>query len=274
MRVLFAWSCLLHASLLAARPADAQDLVAKTEARTPAERAQELQAAARLRDPARRGRAGHQQADEPRVRRARPAVGHRAPSSTRTPRRPGTTPRDKVIVLSDFGDDGRARKVETFAEGLNIPLGVLPLENGALVFAIDHIRKFTDTDGDGKADKDEKFLGTYGSRDTHGMTNHFTVGFDGWVYANHGFNNDSDGDGEGRLVDQDELRQRLPLQARRLARRVLRARAGQPVRPGVRPARQPLLRRLPHPAAVPAAARRVLPELRQAATTAWASARR
>jgi hypothetical protein len=63
--------------------------------------------------------------------------------------------------------------------------------SGALVFAIDHIRKLTDTDGDGRADKEEKFLGTYGSRDTHGMTNHFTVGFDGWVYANHGFNNDS-----------------------------------------------------------------------------------
>src|SRR5688500_4100484 len=78
------------------------------------------------------------------------------------PAKEGQTPRDKVIVLSDFGDDGRAQKVETFAEGLNIPLGVLPIENGALVFAIDHIRKMLDTDGDGRADKSEEFLGTYG----------------------------------------------------------------------------------------------------------------
>src|SRR5687767_2782791 len=36
------------------------------------------------------------------------------------PAKEGATPRDKVIVLSDFGDEGRARKVETFVEGLNI----------------------------------------------------------------------------------------------------------------------------------------------------------
>src|SRR5205814_10180813 len=34
--------------------------------------------------------------------------------------------RDSVKVLSDFGPDGKARKVETFADGLNIPIGVLP----------------------------------------------------------------------------------------------------------------------------------------------------
>jgi glucose/arabinose dehydrogenase len=99
---------------------------------------------------------------------------------------------DKVIVLSDFADDGRARKVETFYEGLTIPIGVLPIEHGCLVFGIDHIRKLTDTDGDGKADKEEVFMGTIGHRDTHGLTSHFTVGFDGFVYANHGFNNDSE----------------------------------------------------------------------------------
>jgi putative heme-binding domain-containing protein len=104
----------------------------------------------------------------------------------------GQTPRDKVVVLSDFAEDGRAQKVETFAEGLNIPIGLLPIENGALVFAINHVRRMLDTDGDGKADKSEELLGTYGSLDTHGMTNHFTVGFDGWVYANHGFRNESD----------------------------------------------------------------------------------
>src|SRR5690348_10201891 len=99
---------------------------------------------------------------------------------------------DKVLVLSDFDQDGHARKVETFYEGLTIPIGILPIERGCLVFGIDHIRKLTDSDGDGKADKEEVFMGTIGHRDTHGLTSHFTVGFDGWVYANHGFNNDSE----------------------------------------------------------------------------------
>ncbi|HKB35189.1 MAG TPA: hypothetical protein VKD72_01965, partial [Gemmataceae bacterium] len=43
------------------------------------------------------------------------------------PAGPGKKPRDTVKILEDFGADGRARKITTFAEGLNIPIGVLPL---------------------------------------------------------------------------------------------------------------------------------------------------
>ena len=112
------------------------------------------------------------------------------------PAPPDREPRDSVKVLEDFADEGRARKVTTFATGLNIPIGVLPLElpgkqSGALVYGIPNVFRFIDTDGDGKADTRDVVLGTYGSRDTHGMTNSFTVGYDGWVYACHGFSNDS-----------------------------------------------------------------------------------
>src|SRR6185312_16248349 len=50
----------------------------------------------------------------------------------------GKTPRDKVLVLDHFDADGRARRFTTFAEGLNIPIGVLPLGGGdrALVHSI------------------------------------------------------------------------------------------------------------------------------------------
>ena len=40
---------------------------------------------------------------------------------------PDQTGRDEVKILSDFGPDGHARKVETFAVGLNIPIGLLPM---------------------------------------------------------------------------------------------------------------------------------------------------
>ncbi len=43
------------------------------------------------------------------------------------PAKEGTKPRDRVVVLDDFAPDGKARKVTTFADGLNIPIGVLPL---------------------------------------------------------------------------------------------------------------------------------------------------
>jgi len=106
---------------------------------------------------------------------------------------PGTPGRDTVKVLSDFGPDGRARKIVTFADGLNIPIGLLPMPGGrkALVHSIPTVSLMEDTDGDGKADRREPAYQTYGFRDTHGMTNAFTWGFDGWVYATHGFSNES-----------------------------------------------------------------------------------
>jgi hypothetical protein len=38
------------------------------------------------------------------------------------PAKEGVKPRDSVKVLEDFGPDGKARKVTTFADGLNIPI--------------------------------------------------------------------------------------------------------------------------------------------------------
>ena len=110
------------------------------------------------------------------------------------PAKDGATPRDGVKILEDFAPDGLARKITTFASGLNIPIGLLPMPGGnsALVHSIPTIDRFTDTDGDGKADRREVAYSTYGSRDTHGMTNAFTWGLDGWIYACHGFNNESE----------------------------------------------------------------------------------
>src|SRR5262249_54092490 len=90
------------------------------------------------------------------------------------PAKEGTTPRDCVKVLEDFGPDGKARKVTTFADGLNIPIGVLPLGDGstALVHTVGYptgqILRLTDTDGDGKADKREVLFQGYAFDDTHG----------------------------------------------------------------------------------------------------------
>ncbi|HEX4591594.1 MAG TPA: PVC-type heme-binding CxxCH protein, partial [Gemmataceae bacterium] len=99
--------------------------------------------------------------------------------------------RDTVKILSDFGPDGKARKVETFADGLNIPIGVLPYKDGAIVYSIPNLWFLRDTDGDGKCDKREVLVSGFGHRDTHGMVNGLTLGFDGWVYCNHGYSNDS-----------------------------------------------------------------------------------
>lgn len=100
---------------------------------------------------------------------------------------------DKLFVLSDFDIKGKARKIETFANDLNIPIGILPLPDckSCIVHSIPSIWKYTDTDGDGKADAKEEILTGFGTDDTHGMVNSFTLMPDGWVYATHGFKNTS-----------------------------------------------------------------------------------
>jgi len=178
-------------SVLAQEP----DLVAKTEAKTPAE---EVKA---FRLP--KGLKAQLVAAEPDIHKpmnlAFDDQGRLWVTATLEYPYPAKDPakaRDKVFILSDFGADGKAGKVTTFATGLNIPIGLLPVPGKspqrALVFQINQILLLEDTDGDGKADKKEAILTGYGFRDTHGMTNAFNLAPDGWIYATHGFSNQSE----------------------------------------------------------------------------------
>ncbi len=107
----------------------------------------------------------------------------------------GKKSRDSVKILEDFAPDGRARKITTFADDLVIPVGVLPLctarPQDALVFSIPSIYRLRDSKGGEHADSREVLYTEYGRRDTHGLTGSFTWGFDGWIYAVHGYANDS-----------------------------------------------------------------------------------
>ena len=105
--------------------------------------------------------------------------------------------RDAIKILTDTDGDGKADKVTDFADGLNIPTGVLPWHKpehkaGCIAWSIPNIWYFADTDGDDKADHREILFGPLGyEKDTHGMCSSFRMGLDGWVYATHGFNNTS-----------------------------------------------------------------------------------
>ncbi len=108
------------------------------------------------------------------------------------PAKAGTEPRDSIKILEDTDGDGRADKVITFADKLNIPMGLLPTEGGVICFNIPDIVFLRDNDGDDKADERIKILGPFDTtRDTHGMINGLRRGPDGWIYACHGFNNQS-----------------------------------------------------------------------------------
>jgi putative heme-binding domain-containing protein len=103
--------------------------------------------------------------------------------------RPG---RDTIRILEDTKGTGRADKMTVFADKLNIPIGLYPFKNGVIAFSIPNIYFLQDTDGDGKADKREVLYGPFDHlHDAHGLNNSFHRGFDGWIYANHGFSNHS-----------------------------------------------------------------------------------
>jgi len=105
---------------------------------------------------------------------------------------PGQPARDTLRILEDSDGDGQFDRSTTFADNLNIPIGILPYGDGAICFSIPNIWYLRDTDGDGKCDVREKLLGPFDtSRDTHGMVNALRRGDDGWIYACHGFNNQS-----------------------------------------------------------------------------------
>jgi putative heme-binding domain-containing protein len=106
------------------------------------------------------------------------------------PVKPGNRGRDEIRVLEDTDGDGHADKISTFADGLSIPIGLYPYKNGVIALSVPNISFYQDTDGDGKADKTDLLLGPVGfEKDTHGLVASFRRGFDGWVYATHGFNN-------------------------------------------------------------------------------------
>ena len=119
---------------------------------------------------------------------------------------------DTVRVLSDFDPaTGHARKISVFADGLNIPIGIVPLPRRAsakgdtiIVHSIPSIWRLEDTDGDGRADVREELYTGFGFKDTHGMASNFTYWVDGWIYGTHGFANHSEvRDRSGRVTVLD-----------------------------------------------------------------------
>ena len=141
----------------------------------------------------RRRRAGHPEADQHGVRRQAAGCGSPAPSNIRYPRQGPPRPRHasrSSTTSAPTAGPARSRRSPTASTS---PSACCRTDgNGAIVYSIPNIWRLRDTDGDGNADKREVLYSGFGTRDTHGMVNGFVRGFDGWVYACHGFANDSD----------------------------------------------------------------------------------
>ncbi len=99
--------------------------------------------------------------------------------------------KDKISILEDTDGDGTADVITDFADSLNIPIGVMPVQGGALAYSIPNVYFLADHDGDDKVDERRVVLSGFEYKDTHGMINNFFRGLDGWVHASHGFANTS-----------------------------------------------------------------------------------
>jgi putative heme-binding domain-containing protein len=98
--------------------------------------------------------------------------------------------RDKVLVV----DDPWAAKPSpprVFADGLAIPLGVLPYRDGAFVQYGTEIRFYRDTNGDGRADGHETVLEGFGVQDSHLFPHQFTRVPGDWILMAQGLFNKS-----------------------------------------------------------------------------------
>ncbi|QJE94884.1 PVC-type heme-binding CxxCH protein [Luteolibacter luteus] len=98
--------------------------------------------------------------------------------------------KDKVLVFDEPWKKG-PQTPRVFADKLAIPLGLLPVKDGALVQYGHEIRRYTDKDGDGKADGHETVLNGFGIQDSHLFPHQFERAPGGWFYLAQGLFNAS-----------------------------------------------------------------------------------
>jgi hypothetical protein len=98
--------------------------------------------------------------------------------------------RDKVLVVDDPWA-AQPAPPRVFADGLAMPLSVLPLRDGAFIQYGPEIRFYRDTNGDGRADKHETVLEGFGVQDSHLFPHQFTRVPGGWFLLAQGLFNTS-----------------------------------------------------------------------------------
>ncbi len=120
--------------------------------------------------------------------------------------------KDKVLVypreaLNATLPAGGLTNPTVFADGLAIPLGMLPWGNGDTCY-VQHghdLKLYKDTNGDGKADKFDIVLTGFGVQDSHLFPHQFTRAPGGWIWMAQGLFNMSKvrkpGEPEDKAID-------------------------------------------------------------------------
>jgi len=98
--------------------------------------------------------------------------------------KPGEKANDRILIVEDADGDGVAEKTTVFAGGLLIPTAVVPGDGGAYVANSMELLHLSDTNGDGKADKERVVLSGFGTEDTHHIMHTLRWGPGGRLYFN------------------------------------------------------------------------------------------
>ncbi|MBI3467673.1 MAG: hypothetical protein HY000_32085, partial [Planctomycetes bacterium] len=99
----------------------------------------------------------------------------------------GRKPTDRIKIYEDTDGDGRADKISSFFDGLNLATGIAVGHGGVFVGAAPDLLFIPlDESGDKPAGPPQRLLTGFGREDTHELLNSFTWGPDDWLYGCHG----------------------------------------------------------------------------------------
>ncbi|MFN5422539.1 MAG: PVC-type heme-binding CxxCH protein, partial [bacterium] len=95
-------------------------------------------------------------------------------------------PNDKIIILEDTNNDGKADKETVFADNLHVPVGMEITHEGVYVSQGTNLVLLKDNNGDDRADTKEVVLSGFDDHDTHHEISAFVADESGAFYMGEG----------------------------------------------------------------------------------------
>lgn len=94
---------------------------------------------------------------------------------------------DRITIIDQFDENGRAHRFKDFVNGLNLTSGLAFGHGGVFVLQIPYLLFYPDRNHDDIPDGDpEVLLSGFGMEDAHSVANSLTWGPDGWLYGCQG----------------------------------------------------------------------------------------
>ena len=95
-------------------------------------------------------------------------------------------PNDKLIILEDTDNDGKADKQIVWADGLHLPVGFELASEGVYISQGTNLKLLADTDEDDRADTEEILLSGFDNHDTHHEISAYCADPSGAIYMGEG----------------------------------------------------------------------------------------